>query len=522
VKMIGKTISHYKILEKLGEGGMGVVFRAQDTKLGRKVAIKTLPEKFSQDRERLARFEREAKLLASLNHPNIATIFGLEESEGIHFLVLELVEGETLAERMETRPKGILETLKICHQIGEALEGAHEKGIIHRDLKPSNIKITPEEKVKVLDFGLAKAFETAVSGEVSGVDLSKSPTLTADSSRSGVILGTAAYMSPEQTRGKQLDKRTDIWSFGCVLYEMLTGKRAFKGETISDTIAAILEHEPDWKALPEATPLRIRNLLKRCLQKNPHQRLHDIADARIEIEETLSEISSPMQVSPRAESKITPVKGRRLIFSYVLLAIVSAVISGAAVWFLTRSPEISVKPNVTPVIVLMDSPHPDRVYDPETRKNRGTNADDLTDIVRDLPVVIHKETVSSTWHRENQVLKQKPDLVVIHRSCFFDDTHLNDSDFAEHLYTLADSKLVAFLGYIAIGDPYTKFLVYTRGFGVESNRLRWISEAERRFPSLKGRITAWHVPRIGEYATFRDPSTAIKIKEQIKSMLNLE
>jgi len=196
-----------------------------------------------------------------------------------------------------------------------------------------------------------------------------------------------------------------------------------------------------------------------------------------------------LQVSPGAESEVRPVKGRRLIFSYVLLAIVSAVISGAAVWFLTKSPEISVKPNVTPVIVLMDSPHPDRVYDPETRKNRGTNADDLTDIVRDLPVVIHKETVSSTWHRENQVLKQKPDLVVIHRSCFFDDTHLNDSDFAEHLYTLADGKLIAFLGYIALGNPYTKFLVYTRGFGVESNRLRWISEAERRFPSLKGRIS---------------------------------
>lgn len=520
--MIGKTISHYEILQKLGEGGMGVVFRAKDTKLGRQVAIKTLPEKFAQDRERLARFEREAKLLASLNHPSIATIFGLEEASGIHFLVLELVEGQTLAERVFAGSLETAEALEICHQIAEALEAAHEKGIIHRDLKPSNIKVTPEGKVKVLDFGLAKAFEAAASGEAAGVDLSKSPTLTADSSRSGIILGTAAYMSPEQTRGKQLDKRADIWSFGCVLYEMFTGKQAFKGETISDTIAAILEHEPDWKALPEATPLRIRDLLRRCLQKNPHKRLHDIADARIEIEETLSETSGVLQVSSEAESEKKPVLGRRLIFSYVLLAIVSAVISGAVVWFLTKSPGINVKPNTTPVIVLMDSPHPDRVYDPETRKNRGTNADDLTDIIRDLPVVIHKETVSSTWHRENEVLKQRPDLVVIHRSCLYDDTNLNDPDFAEHLYTLAESKLVGFLGYIGIGNPYTKFIVYSRGFGDESYLLRWTSEVERRFPSLKGRVTAWIVPKKGEYATFRDPNTASEIKNLIKSMLNLE
>ncbi len=210
--MIGKTISHYEILQTLGEGSMGVVFRAKDKKLGREVAIKTLPEKFAQDRERLARFEREAKLLASLNHPSIATIFGLEESSGIHFLVLELVEGNTLAERVFAGSLETEEALRICHQIAEALEAAHDKGIIHRDLKPSNIKVTPEEKVKVLDFGLAKAFETAASGEAAGVDLSKSPTLTAESSRSGIILGTAAYMSSEQTRGKQLDKRTDIWS----------------------------------------------------------------------------------------------------------------------------------------------------------------------------------------------------------------------------------------------------------------------------------------------------------------------
>ena len=293
-----KTISHYKIIEKLGEGGMGVVYRAQDTKLEREVAIKVLPEEFAKDLDRLARFEREAKLLASLNHSNIATIYGLEESEGEHFLALELVEGETLAEQLSSGPLKSQEALEICRQIAEALESAHEKGIIHRDLKPSNVKVTPEGQVKVLDFGLAKAFETVNSGKASSVDPSKSPTLTVGTSRSGVILGTAAYMSPEQARGKPLDKRTDIWSFGCILYELLTGKQAFEGETISDTIAAILEKEPDWAKLSESTPIKIRDLLRRCFQKGTNQRLHDIADARIEIEEVLSEALSPPQVTP--------------------------------------------------------------------------------------------------------------------------------------------------------------------------------------------------------------------------------
>jgi len=261
--MIGKTISNYKILEKLGEGGMGVVYKAQDTKLGREVALKALPEEFAQNRERLARFEREAKLLASLNHPNIATIYGLEESEGLNFLTLELVEGETLAGKLTSGPINVKEALEMCRQIAEALESAHEKGIIHRDLKPSNIKVTPEGKVKVLDFGLAKAFEVAEVGNAAGMDPYKSPTLTVESSRSGVIMGTAAYMSPEQARGKPLDKRTDIWSFGCVFYELPTGQQLFKGETTSDMVAGILKQEPDWKSLPKELPIRIRDLLRR-------------------------------------------------------------------------------------------------------------------------------------------------------------------------------------------------------------------------------------------------------------------
>ncbi|MEE9292004.1 MAG: protein kinase, partial [Acidobacteriota bacterium] len=282
----GTRLGSYEILSPLGAGGMGEVYRAKDSKLGREVAIKVLPDAFSKDPERLARFDQEARLLAALNHPNIAAIHGLEESNGVRFLVLELVPGDTLAERIAQGSIPVDEALTLCRQIAEALEAAHERGIIHRDLKPANVKVTPDGKVKVLDFGLAKAFETdATSG---GEDLSQSPTASFRGSGDGVILGTAAYMSPEQARGKPVDKRTDIWSFGCVLYEVLTGKQAFAGETASDTISAILKDEPDWNRLPQTVTAGIRRLLRRCLAKDQRERLHDIADARIEIDESMS------------------------------------------------------------------------------------------------------------------------------------------------------------------------------------------------------------------------------------------
>jgi serine/threonine protein kinase len=282
--MIGTSLSHYRITEKLGQGGMGEVYRAEDIVLGRQVAIKVLPDVFAADPERMARFEREAKLLASLNHPNIASIYGLEQADGKRFLVLELVEGQTLAGRLHKGPLPIEEALEVCRQIAEGLEAAHEKGVIHRDLKPANVKVTPEGKVKVLDFGLAKAFYE----QATPTDASKSPTITDQMTAPGVILGTAAYMSPEQARGKSVDKRADIWAFGCVLFECLTAKRAFQGDTITETVAAILKSEPDWTLLPADTPA-IRSLLQRCLQKDPVRRLRDIGDARIELDETSSE-----------------------------------------------------------------------------------------------------------------------------------------------------------------------------------------------------------------------------------------
>jgi len=281
---IGTKLGSYEILAAIGAGGMGEVYRARDTKLGREVALKVLPEAFARDAERMARLRREAQVLASLNHPHIAAIYGFEDSGATHALVMELVEGPTLAERIKQGATPLDEALPIAKQICEALEYAHERGIIHRDLKPSNVKVTPEGQVKVLDFGLAKAIE----GDAWAARVENSPTLSAMATHAGFLLGTAAYMSPEQARGKNADRRSDIWAFGVVLFEMLSGTRLFAGETTSDTLAEVLKMEPEWDTLPANTPPRIPELLQRCLKKDPRQRLQSIGDARIAIDETPS------------------------------------------------------------------------------------------------------------------------------------------------------------------------------------------------------------------------------------------
>ena len=282
----GARLGAYTVVAPLGAGGMGEVYRATDTKLGRDVAIKILPSEVAQDPERLARFRREAQLLASLNHPNVAAIHGLEEAEGQLFLVLELVEGEDLAQRLKRGAIPVDEALALARQVAEALEEAHEKAIVHRDLKPANVKVTPDGKVKVLDFGLAKAWSGEVGGVTSSADFSQSPTLARTGSAAGIILGTAAYMSPEQARGKGVDRRADIWAFGVVLYEMLTGRRLFDGETVTDVLAAVVRQEIGWEGLPPGTPASVRRLLARCLDRDPRQRLRDIGEARVALAST--------------------------------------------------------------------------------------------------------------------------------------------------------------------------------------------------------------------------------------------
>jgi Tol biopolymer transport system component len=333
VVRVGGEFGAYTILSHLGAGGMGEVYRARDTKLGRDVAIKVLADIFPSDGERLARFEREARVLATLNHPHIGAIYGVEEADGTRGLVLELVEGATLAERLALGPLPIQEALTVARQIANAIEAAHEKGIIHRDLKPANIKITPDGTVKVLDFGLAKVFaEDGTDRDVPHV-----PPIAIDEpldrTREGVIAGTAAYMSPEQAGGKPIDKRTDIWAFGCVLYEMLTGRPAFHGDSLAATIAAILEREPDTSALPGQTPVLVRRLIQRCLEKDPKRRLRDIGDARLEIDEARGLIVlSGGAVHPER----APAKAARLRW-WAAAGAGLLVIGAAATWQLQRS-----------------------------------------------------------------------------------------------------------------------------------------------------------------------------------------
>jgi serine/threonine protein kinase len=325
----GTRLGPYEIVAPIGAGGMGEVYRARDTRLRRDVALKILPESVAHDPDRVARFQREAELLATLNHPNIAGVYGLEISDGITGIVLELVEGETLADVIARGPLALTGALPIARQIAEALDAAHEKGIVHRDLKPANIALTRDGSVKVLDFGLAKATEAATG---TSFDFTHSPTLTSPAmmTGAGVILGTSAYMAPEQAHGRNADRRADIWSFGVVFYEMLTGERAFKGESVSDTLASVLKLEPAWDRLPAATPAAIRHVIRRCLTKDPRQRLQAIGEARIAIDNVLTgngeDVAAPMSV---------PSPSRGSILGWIAAAVMAGV---GPVWLLPVDP----------------------------------------------------------------------------------------------------------------------------------------------------------------------------------------
>ena len=324
---VGDRLGHYNVTALIGEGGMEQVYRATDTQLGRDVALKILPDAFAADPDRLARFQREAHVLASLNHPNIAAIYGIERSEDTQALVLELVEGPTLADRISKGPIPLDEALPIAKQIAEALEAAHEAGVIHRDLKPANIKVREDGTVKVLDFGLAKALDPAREG-----DPSQSPTLTAAATQLGVIMGTAAYMSPEQARGKPVDKRSDIWAFGVVLYEMLTGTRPFQGEDVSLTLASVMKSDVNVQVLPAALPETLRTVIRQCLQKDPKRRIRDVGDLQLAMEgafETAVSATAEPTAAPRLQLWQRPVP-------VALAVLLVAIITGLAVWSLTR------------------------------------------------------------------------------------------------------------------------------------------------------------------------------------------
>src|SRR5471032_584485 len=324
----GQRFGPYEIVAPLGAGGMGEVYRARDTKLNRDVAIKVLLPGVANDQDRLARFSREAQVLASLNHPNIAHIYGIEDADGVKAMVLELVEGEDLSQRIARGAVPLDEALPIAKQIAEALEAAHEQGIIHRDLKPANIKVRPDCTVKVLDFGLAKAMDPVGASSANAMN---SPTLSMHATQAGIILGTAAYMSPEQAAGKPIDKRSDVWAFGVVLFEMLAGRQVFGGETVSHVLAAVLKDEPDWALLPATTPPAIRRLLRRCLEKDRKRRLADAADAKLEIDDGLMSSSGGEAVQLVAATRS---RWHRVLSGAI--AATALVTLAASVWIYSR------------------------------------------------------------------------------------------------------------------------------------------------------------------------------------------
>jgi len=353
--LIGETLSHYRVTAALGAGGMGEVYRATDTNLGRDVAIKVLPPEVAQDPERLGRFRREAHLLASLNHPHIAAIYGLEEADGKPFLALELVEGEDLKDRLARGAVPVQEALEIAEQIAEALEEAHGKGIVHRDLKPANVKLTADGKVKVLDFGLAKAWSGEGSdGSSPPAALSQSPTMANTGTVAGVILGTAAYMSPEQARGKPVDKRADVWAFGVLLWEMLTGHALFAGDTVTDVIAAVVTREPDMGALPRTTPLAVRRLIARCLRKDPRTRLPDIGAARLELQDIQAGTAGEAEAPSGATDEATRAAEKRRLRERWAWAVVALVLAGLCAFLFVR---LNRPPEPRPVAhFLLDTP----------------------------------------------------------------------------------------------------------------------------------------------------------------------
>ena len=481
---------------------MGEVWRATDTRLGRDVALKLLPEAFARDPDRLARFEREARAVAALSHPNVLALFDVGTHEGAAYAATELLEGETLRARLARGALPIARVIDYAQQIALGLAAAHEKGIVHRDLKPENLFVTHDGRVKILDFGLARLGPAAPAA-------TDSLSLTLERhTEPGTVLGTAGYMSPEQVRGGDADARSDVFSFGAVVYEMLTGRRAFSAGSAVETMNAVLKEDPPPpSSLREGVPATLESIVQHCLEKEAGDRFQSARDLAFDLGLAAG--------SGRVAPAVPPAgRGRRRVLVGMALAVLAVGAALAAWW------AASGRTAGPPVIVLMDSTHPERVYDPETRKAGGTNADDLTDLLRDLPVRLVKENTSATWHREDAVVREDPDLVVVHRSCFYDVTFLGDPALGPPIYPLAADKFEMFVGYVGLASPRTRFLVYSRrSWDDDAARDRWVADLEKRFQALRGRVRAWRVPL--DRPTFRNPQTGAEIRREVEQMLAL-
>jgi serine/threonine protein kinase len=516
----GTRLGAFEILGPLGAGGMGEVYRARDTRLDRDVAIKVLSRNLAADSRGRERFEREARAVSRLTHPHICTLYdvGSAEIDGrdVPFLVMELLEGETLAERLHRGALPIAQAIHVAIEILDALAAAHAMGIVHRDLKPANIMLT-KAGVKLLDFGLSQLRAPARAAAHATGTKGEDP-LTAP----GAVLGTIPYMAPEQVRGGEVDARTDLFAFGAVFYEMLTGRRAFNATSEPALIATILEQDPPPLTVEQlSVPPALDGLVRACLAKDPAERWQNAADVALALRGFAQgrASSNPQRItdSPSGRAEILHVRRSwRLHAGWAAVAM----LVGLLAWVLprpVREPVAASNPH--PVIVLMDSPLEGRVYDPRTLAAGGTNADDITDALRGLRIVTHKENTSPMWHREEEVRQQNPDLIISHLSCLFDQRITNEAPVRQHLFNMAQNRLTAFFGYIASVNPRTKFLVYSRArFGTEEGA--WIGDVVARFPQMRDRLFTMTVAG-GEKATFREPATMQQLHARVVEILGI-
>ena len=503
----GARLGPYEVLELTGSGGMGEVYKARDVRIQRTVALKTLNAVAGDEAGARGRLMREARAVGALNHPHICALHDVGDWEGRDFLVMEFLEGETLAGRLGRGRLPLDDVLQIGAQIASALAAAHRAGVVHRDLKPANVMLT-RGGVKLLDFGIAgyRAPDGAVGGATTASAAWAEPELA----------GTLPYMAPEQLEGGTVDRRADVFALGAVLFEMVTGRRAFQGTSPAAVIAALLaDTRPHASSDDPVVPRALDRLISACLARDPDERPQDAGDVGRELTWIKQDLNAPDNAAAQLPKRRWPAHA-----TWAALLVATAVLTWTAAN--RRATELP-PPNPIPVVVLMDSSLPGRVYDPRTAASGGTNADDVSDAIGSLGLVVHKENTNPLWHREEQVVAQNPDLLITHLSCLYDArVGAGDANVSNSVFTQAENRLLLVLAYTAARNPHTRFIVYSRTvFETAGGEAQWVAQQESRLPVLKGRLRAFTVPGGTEKATFRDAETARLLRARVVDLLQL-